>query len=46
MQNEKDYSDHYNEFEHIQNFEIVFQKIDGALLVFVNLDIIVFFYLR
>ena len=34
MQNEKDFFYHYNEFEHIQGFEMVFQKIVGALLLF------------
>ena len=36
--NEKGYLNHYNVFEHIHDFEIVFLKIDDALLVFVVLD--------
>ena len=31
MQNEKDFFYQYNEFEHILDFEIVFQKSDDAL---------------
>ena len=38
MQNEKDFFYHYNVFEYIQDFEIVFQKSDNVLLVFVILD--------
>ena len=38
MQNEKDCLNFYNEFEHIQGFEIVFSKTVGALLVFGVLD--------
>ena len=38
FQNEKNYLNHYNEFEYIHHFEIIFKKIDDALLVFVILD--------
>ena len=41
LQNEKEYFFHYNEFVHIQHFEIVFSKIVYALLVFVFLDNII-----
>ena len=38
MQNEKDYLIYCTEFEHIQQFGMVFQKIVGALLAFAILD--------
>ena len=38
MQNEKDCLEVYNEFECIQDFEIVFRKSDDAILVFDVLD--------
>ena len=45
MRNEKDYFNHYNEFERNLDFEILFQKIDGALLLFVIFYNNVYFYL-
>ena len=34
MQNENDYFYHYNEFPHVDDFEKLFHKNDGAILVF------------
>ena len=45
MENEKDCSNFYNEFVHIQDFEIVFKKSDDALLVIEVLDKNVSLYL-
>ena len=44
MQTEKDYFDHYNVFEHNQDFQIVFKKSYCAFLVFGVLDKNVFLY--
>ena len=42
LKKEKDYSNHYNEFEHIQDFEELFQKIVYAILVYEILNINVY----
>ena len=44
MQNDKDFFYHYNVFEYIQDFQIVFWKSDDALVVFVILDNNVYLY--
>ena len=44
MQNERDYTYQNNEFVHIQDFEKLFQNVDGALLVFEVLDNNVYLY--
>ena len=45
MKNEKDFFSPYKVFEHLQDFEIVFNKSDDALLVFVILDNNVYLYI-